>query len=105
MEIAGHRYTVKLVVFPMCARDVILSMHFLSKSSAVIDLHEGMILLWLGFPEPDERDADRKPVQLARNHVTQPTRSGCWSEGKPTFLQASRELQKGTLTCYSEAAS
>lgn len=46
VEIAVHRFKVKFVIFRVCARDVILGMDFLSENKVIIDLQEGMILLW-----------------------------------------------------------
>lgn len=66
---------MKFVMLPMCVHDVILKMNFLAESKTVIDLREGMFLLWSEFLEPEEYDTDRRPVRLACHHVTLPPRS------------------------------
>lgn len=66
----------------MCARDVVLAMEFFSENSAIVDFHEGIVLLSSVFPEPKESGTDRKPVHLACHHVTQPHRSAMLVSGK-----------------------
>lgn len=101
MEIAEHRFTVKLLVLPICAHNVIHEMGFLSENSVIMDHHEAMLLLWSVFPEPKQSDNDIKPDSPARLHVTAITavtaRSAMLLSGEANVATGIEGVAEGSL--------
>lgn len=74
VDIVEHRYMANFFVLSVCAPGVIVDMDFLPGKNANSDLHQRMISLKSLFSEPYKGGAEKKPVRLARNHVTLPPR-------------------------------
>lgn len=88
---------MKFVLLPTSALDIILGMYFLSDNRVLIILHEGIISLWSGFLEPEECDADRRPVCMACHHVMLLLRSAMLMPGKTNVLAGIKGVAKGKV--------